>query len=49
LSRFNRLKRWTNLANSTTLSKQLLALPMAYDLTFDEQEKVVGELKTAIS
>jgi perosamine synthetase len=46
---FNRLKRWTNLANSTTLSKQLLALPMAYDLTFDEQEKVVGELKTAIS
>jgi perosamine synthetase len=46
---FNRLKRWTNLTNSTTLSKQLLALPMAYDLTFDEQEKVVGELKTAIS
>jgi perosamine synthetase len=49
LPKFNRLKRWTNLANSTTLANQLLALPMAYDLTFDDQQKVVGELKTAIS
>jgi perosamine synthetase len=49
LPRFNRLKRWTNLANSTTLANQLLALPMAYDLTFDDQQKIVEELKTAIS
>jgi perosamine synthetase len=49
LPKFNRLKRWTQLANSTTLSKQLLALPMSYDLTFDDQQTVVEELKTAIS
>jgi perosamine synthetase len=48
LPRFNRLKRWTDLANSTTLANQLLALPMAYDLTFDDQQKVVEELKNAI-
>jgi perosamine synthetase len=49
LPRFNRLKRWTNLANSTALAKSLLALPMSYDLTFDEQQTVVSELKNAIS
>jgi perosamine synthetase len=49
LPKFNRLKRWTNLSNSTALAKGLLALPMAYDLTFDDQQTVVEELKTAIS
>jgi len=49
LPQFNRLKRWTTLENSTRLAQSLLALPMAYDLTFDDQQKIVEELKTAIS
>jgi dTDP-4-amino-4,6-dideoxygalactose transaminase len=48
LPKFSRLKRWTNLSVSSTLAKSLLALPMAYDLTFDDQQKVVEELKTTI-
>lgn len=49
LPQFNRLKRWTSLSHSSTLAKSLLALPMAHDLTFDNQQTVVEELKTAIS
>ena len=49
LPRFNRLKRWTDLKNSTRLADKLLALPMAYDLTFDDQQHIVEELKSAIS
>lgn len=49
LPRFSRLKRWTNLSNSIILANQLLALPMTYDLTFEDQTKVVEELKTAIT
>lgn len=49
LPKFNRLKKWTNLVNSTRLAHSLLALPMSYDLTFDDQQKIVEELKTAIS
>jgi perosamine synthetase len=49
LPQFNRFKRWTSLSSSTQLAGCLLALPMAYDLTFDEQQTVVSELKNAIS
>ncbi len=48
LQKFSRLKRWTALSNSTALASGLLALPMAYDLTFDDQQKVVDELKASI-
>jgi perosamine synthetase len=49
LPQFRRLKRFTDLATSTLLAHQLLALPMAYDLTFDDQQHIVEELKSAIS
>ncbi len=48
LPQFCRCKRWTNLENSTRLANSLLALPMAYDLTFDDQQKIAGELKTVM-
>ena len=49
LPQFKRCKRWTSLKKSVLLAGQLLALPMAYDLTFDDQVKVVEELKNAVS
>ena len=49
LPQFNRLKRWANLARSTVLANQLLALPMSYDLTLEDQQRVVEELKLAVS
>lgn len=49
LSQFKKLKRWTSLSVSTLLAGNLLSLPMAYDLTFDDQQQVVSELKNAVS
>lgn len=49
LPQFNRLSRAGKLENSTLLYRNLLALPMSYDLTFDDQQKVVAELSHAIT
>jgi len=49
LPRFNRLKRFGKLENSELLAKNLLALPMSYDLTFDDQQRVVDELQNALA
>lgn len=49
LPSFRRLKRLNKLENSTLLYRNLLALPMAYDLTFDDQKLVVEELQNELS
>jgi dTDP-4-amino-4,6-dideoxygalactose transaminase len=49
LPQFRRLQRMSKLENSEKLYNNLLALPMSYDLTFDDQKHVVAELKNAIS
>lgn len=49
LPQFRRLRRAGKLENSEKLYKNLLALPMSYDLTFDDQKKVVAELQNAVT
>jgi perosamine synthetase len=49
LPQFHRLKRMSKLENSEKLYHNLLALPMSYDLTFDDQKFVVAELKNAVA
>lgn len=48
LPQFRNLKRAGKLENATILHNKLLALPMAYDLTEEDQRRVVEELKIAI-
>jgi len=48
LPAFRHLKRTNGLKNSARLYRSLLALPMSYDLSFDDQKLVVQELKNAI-
>jgi len=48
LTAFKHLKRVGSLANAEKLHANLLALPMAYDLTPDDQQYVVDELKNAM-
>lgn len=47
LPQFKNLKRFSKLQTSELLSKRLLALPMAYDLTDEDQKRVVDELTQA--
>lgn len=49
MPQFRRLPRMSRLDNSTQLYWGLLSLPMSYDLTFDDQQKVVAELAHAVS
>ena len=49
LPQFRRSKRSNGLENSTLLHRHLLALPMAYDLTFDDQKHVVEMLRSELS
>lgn len=49
LSRFKKLKRIGPLTNSTRLYHNLLALPMAYDLSEEDQQFVVEALKREIA
>ena len=48
LPQFRRYKRVGTLENSALLAKNLLALPMAYDLSFDDQEFIVEALKNEL-
>ncbi len=49
LPQFTRLKRLDGLKNSENLARKMLALPMAYDLTEEDQQKIIAELKVACS
>jgi perosamine synthetase len=49
LPQFKRLRRAGELTKSELLAHNLLALPLAYDLTFDDQQRVVQELKHELS
>lgn len=49
LPQFRRLRRVSKLENSSLLYDNLLALPMPFDMTFDEQKGVVAELKNALA
>lgn len=48
IPQFRRLPRMSNLENSEKLYRNLLSLPMSYDLTFDDQKHVCEELKNEI-
>lgn len=49
LPQFRNVERVGTLENSEKLYRHLLALPMAYDLTEEDQKRVVDELKYAIA
>jgi len=49
LPQFRRLQRMSKLENSRKLYENLLALPLSYDLTFDDQTRVVAELQNELA
>jgi dTDP-4-amino-4,6-dideoxygalactose transaminase len=49
LPQFKSLRRFNELRNSELLYHNLLALPMAYDLTLEDQQHIVSELKNELS
>jgi len=49
LSEYRNVPRIGSLQNSTLLYQNLLALPMAYDLTEEDQRRVVNELKNTVA
>ena len=49
LPQFAHLKRYGKLERSETLYRRMLALPMAYDMTEEDQKLVVAELKNELA